>query len=242
MAWNPNSVSQSPWDRQRELAEGSARTQMAAKFTTQMFGWMAAGLGMSGVVAGSVMASPSLYAMVVPLMLPLIIVELVVVIGLSAALHKLSYAAAAGGFLFYSLLNGLTLAPVVMLYTAASAANVFFVTAGTFATMAVVGATTKRDLTSMGSFLMMGVVAMIITSVVNLFIGSDALQFAVSALGALIFTGLTAYDVQRFRKMGYQGFANAEERGKAALLGALNLYLDFVNLFLNLLRLFGNRR
>lgn len=242
MAWDPSSQSHPAFSRQRDLAERSARTDMAAQFTTQIFGWMAGGLALSGATAFAVMSSPAVQQVVFPLMLPLIIVELVVVIGLSAMLRRISASTAAAAFLGYSALNGLTLAPVVMMYTAASAANVFFVTAGTFAAMAFVGATTKRDLTGMGSFLMMGVIAMIITSVVNLFIGSNALQFGISAIGALIFTGLTAYDVQRFRQLGYLGFRSDEERRKAGIVGALTLYLDFVNLFLNLLRLFGNRR
>jgi FtsH-binding integral membrane protein len=127
-------------------------------------------------------------------------------------------------------------------YTGASVANVFFVTAGTFTAMAFIGTVTKKDLSGIGSFLMMGVIAILIASVVNMFIGSGGLNFAVSVLGALIFTGLTAVDAQRFRKLGWSGFSTQRDASQWAIRGALNLYLDFINMFLFLLRLFGNRR
>ena len=154
----------------------------------------------------------------------------------------MSFVVAAVAFLSYAAVNGLTLGLLVSFYTPESVANTFFITAGTFGGMAVFGAVTKRDLSSLGSFLIMGIWALMLAFVVNWFMHSSALQYAISAIGALIFTGLTAVDVQRFRKMGHLGFHTAEEEGKAALVGALNLYLDFVNLFIYLLRLFGDRR
>ena len=232
---------QSPWGQTGDMAHAD-RTQLAARFTSRMFGWMAGGLALSGALAALVLSSPELYAGVAEWFRPLLFVELGMVIGFSALLNRMNFATAAAAFLGYAAVNGLTLGLIVSLYTRESVANTFFVTAGTFGVMAFVGATTKRDLTSMGSFLMMGVVALIIASVVNIFMHSTPLQFAISGIGALIFTGLTAYDVQRFQKLGYLGFHSAEEEGKVALVAALNLYLDFVNLFLSLLRLFGSRR
>jgi len=228
--------------QQAASLEHAGRTQMAATFMNQVFGWMAGGLALSGAIAWWVTGSAAALEAVAGLFLPLVIAEFLVVLGLSAALHKMSAMAAAAGFLVYSALNGLTLGLVVSTYTGASVANVFFVTAGTFTAMAAIGAITKKDLSGVGSFLMMGVIAIVIASVVNLFLHSGALDWAVSVLGALIFTGLTAVDSQRFRKMGYMGFANEREAGQFAIRGALNLYLDFINMFLFLLRLFGSRR
>lgn len=222
--------------------ETSARTDMAVRFMNQVFGWMAGGLAVSGATAWYLSQNEALMLSALKLFVPLIIVELVVVVALSAAIKRMSATVATGAFLFYALLNGITLSPVLLAYTGASVANVFFVTAGTFTAMAIIGATTRRDLTSMGGFLLMGLIAIILASVVNFWLQSTALQFACSAIGALIFTGLTAYDVQVFRKAGYMGFSNPEQRRKTAIIGALNLYLDFINLFLNLLRLFGSRR
>ncbi len=230
-----------PWSQTGEL-EASARTQLAARFMNQVFAWMAGGLALSGGLALTVASSEGLMQAALRLYLPLVIVELLVVIALSAFVNRMSATVAAGAFLFYAALTGVTFAPLLLLYTGASVANVFFVTAGVFTSMAVYGAVTKRDLTGVGSFLMMGVIAILIAGIVNLFLASNALQFAISVLGALIFTGLTAYDVQQFRRLGYLGFSNPEQRRKMALIGALNLYLDFINLFLNLLRIFGSRR
>ncbi len=230
-----------PWSQDGEL-EASARTQMAARFMNQVFGWMAGGLALSGGLALTVASSEPLMQAALRLFIPLIVVEFVVVIALSAAIERMSATVAAGAFLFYSALTGVTFAPLLLIYTGASVANVFFVTAATFTAMAAYGAVTKRDLTGVGSFLIMGVFAILIAGVVNIFLGSNALQFAISVVGALIFTGLTAYDVQKFRSLGYLGFSNPEARRKAALRGALNLYLDFINLFVNLLRIFGSRR
>ena len=228
--------------QQAASLEHASRSQMAATFMNQVFGWMAGGLAVSGGVAWWVTGSQGALQAVAGLFMPLIIAEFLLVLGLSAALHKMSAAVAAGGFLVYSALNGLTLGLILSMYTGASVANVFFITAGTFTAMATIGAITKKDLSSIGSFLMMGVIAIVIASVVNIFLHSSALNWAVSVLGALIFTVLTAVDSQRFRKMGYMGFSNEREAGQFAIRGALNLYLDFINMFLFLLRLFGSRR
>ncbi len=227
---------------QMAQVEAQGRALQASRFINEIYAWMAGGLTLSGAVAWSVLSSDALLQTALSWFVPLIVVELVTVIALSAAIRRMSAAAASVSFLFYALLNGLTLAPILLLYTKASVANVFFVTAGSFAGLAAYGAVTKRNLTAMGSFFMMGLWALILASVVNLFVHSGGLSFAVTVVGALVFAGLTAYDVQRFKSIGFQGFATPGERHKAALIGALNLYLDFINLFLNLLRLFGNRR
>ena len=222
--------------------DAPARTAMATQFLGQVYSWMAGGLALSGATAMAVLSSEPLLQATWEHRTFLIVMELLTVIGFSALLPKMSASMAAAAFLFYASLTGVTFAPLLLAYTSSSVANVFFVTAGTFTGMAVYGTVTKRDLTSMGSFMTMGLIAILIAAVVNLFLASSALQFAVSLLGAVIFIGLTAYDVQRFKQMGYMGFADATQQRKAALSGALNLYLDFINLFLSLLRLFGSRR
>lgn len=233
-------ATQSGWGRSDGM-EHAARTEMASRFTARMFGWMAGGLAASGAVAAAVLSSETLTQGVFEWFRALLLVEIVMVIGFSAMLSRMNFATAAAAFLSYAAVNGLTLGLIVSQYTRESVATTFFVSAATFGSMAVFGATTKRDLTSMGSFLIMGVWALIIAGIVNIFMHSTAMQFAISGLGALIFTGLAAYDVQRFQKMGFLGFHTKEEEGKVALVGALNLYLDFINLFLSLLRLFGRR-
>lgn len=222
--------------------EVQARAEMSTRFMGQIYGWMAGGLALSGAAALAVVSSPALLQATWSMRTLLIVLELITVIGFTALLPRMSAAVAAGAFLFYAGLTGVTFAPILLAYTSSSVANVFFVTAGTFTGMAAYGAATKRDLTGMGSFMIMGLIAIVIAAVVNLFLQSNALQFAVSLLGAVIFIGLTAYDVQRYKQLGYQGFANAGDQRKAALTGALNLYLNFINLFLSLLRLFGSRR
>lgn len=141
----------------------------------------------------------------------------------------------------YSGLMGLSLSPIFLAYTGESIARVFFISASLFGAMSIYGYTTKRDLTAMGSFLFMGLIGIIIASVVNIFMQSSALYFVVSVLGVLIFTGLTAYDVQKIARM-YHHAPTAKDRARFSVVGALTLYLDFINLFLMLLRLFGNRR
>lgn len=222
--------------------EAQSRSELSTRFMGQIYGWMAGGLALSGAAALAVVSSPALLEATWNMRTLLIVLELITVIGFSALLPRMSAAVAAGAFLFYAGLTGVTFAPILLAYTSSSVANVFFVTAGTFTGMAAYGAATKRDLTSMGSFMFMGLIAIVIAAIVNLFLQSSALQFAVSLLGAVIFIGLTAYDVQKFKQIGAQGFASVGDQRKAALSGALTLYLDFINLFLSLLRLFGNRR
>ena len=160
---------------------------------------------------------------------------------LSARLHKMSLSNAQITFWIFSAIMGLSLASIFIVYTQASIARVFFISSGTFAAMSLYGYTTKKDLTKLGGFLFMGLIGIIIASLVNLFFQSGALHFAISVIGVLVFVGLTAYDTQRIKEMYYVGDTESQG-GKKALMGALRLYLDFINLFIMLLRLFGQRR
>ena len=160
---------------------------------------------------------------------------------LSARINKLSVSAAQTTFWIFSAIMGLSLSSIFIQFTGASIARVFFIASGTFAAMSIYGYTTKRDLTKLGGFLIMGLIGIILASIINLFIGSGPLQFAISVIGVLIFVGLTAYDTQNIKNMYYAGDSNSIG-SKKALMGALRLYLDFINLFILLLQLFGQRR
>lgn len=171
----------------------------------------------------------------------LIIAEFAIVIGVTAAINKLSLPVATLLFILYSIINGALLSSIFIIYTMSSIATVFFITAGTFGAMSLYGYTTKSDLTSWGKILIMGVIGLVIATVVNLFLKSSALEMIVSYAGVLIFVGLTAYDTQKIKQMCLQAPDAGEAMQKYALLGALSLYLDFINLFIYLLRIFGRR-
>ena len=175
-----------------------------------------------------------------PLMWVVALAPLAFVLVLSFGINKLSVGAAQATFWAFSAIMGLSLSSIFLVYTDASIAKVFFITAATFGAMSLYGYTTKRDLTGMGSFLMMGLIGLIIASIVNIFLASSMLEFAISAVGVLIFVGLTAYDTQKIKE-SYAEHFGADTLAKNAIMGALSLYLDFINLFLMLLRLFGNR-
>ena len=206
---------------------------------------MALALSITGVTAWGVASSPSLLALVFGtpgVLLGLIVAELVLVLGLSAAINRLSAVQATLLFVLYAVVNGAVLASVFLAYTATSVAQVFFITAGTFAGMAFYGYTTKSDLTSWGKYLFMALFGLILASVVNFFMHSDGLSSIISYAGVLIFVGLTAYDTQKIKRMLDRPENDMETAEKIALLGALTLYLDFINLFLHLLRILGRRR
>jgi len=171
----------------------------------------------------------------------LIIAEFALVIGLSAAINKISAMTATLMFLLYAVLNGATLSSIFLIYELGSITTTFFVTAGTFGAMALYGATTKRDLTKLGSILVMALIGLIIAAVVNIFLKNGMMDLIISGIGVLIFVGLTAYDAQKIKAMLY-GAEVSDATQKLAVLGALTLYLDFVNLFLYLLRFLGNRK
>lgn len=225
-----------------EAARAHAVNEVVSGVMAKVFWWMAMGLGLTGVVAFAVPRIEPLMQIIYGtpfVFIGLLIFELALVFGMSAMLHKMSYPVAAAAFTFYAAVNGLTLSVIFLVYTEASIATTFFVTGGTFGAMAVYGTVTKRDLTSWGTFLFMGLIGLIIAMVVNLFLRSPMLYWLITFAGVLIFTGLTAYDVQRIRGMAADGDFPHD---KLALYGALRLYLDFINLFLMLLRLLGNRR
>ncbi len=220
----------------------SETTAVQTEFIRRVYNWMALGLGVTALTALFAINSGLIYSLLSPMVMLLLIVgELGIVVALSAAIGRIQSATALFMFFAYSFLNGLTLSTVFLIYTKASIANTFFITAGTFGAMSLYGYTTKRDLTSMGSFLMMGLIGVIIASFVNIFFQSPAFYWLITYAGVAIFVGLTAYDAQTIKAMAYAGFAGAEEERKGAIIGALRLYLDFINLFLLLLRIFGRR-
>ncbi len=224
-----------------------AAAQASTMFLAKVFNWMAAGLGLTAVSAFLVANSTAAQQLIFGNMMVfygLIIGELGLVIYLSARLAKISAGQATAMFLTYSALNGATLSAVLLIYTATSVASAFVVASGMFAAMAIYGTVTKKDLASLGSFMFMGLIGIVIAGVVNLFLRSPAVSWVISAIGVVVFTGLTAYDVQKISRYGSSGIMNGGDAAirKGAIMGALSLYLDFINLFLSLLRLMGNRR
>ncbi len=175
------------------------------------------------------------------LMWVVMLAPLGVVVYMSFGIAKMSSSKAQTTFWIFAALMGASLSSIFLVYTGASITRVFFITAGTFAAMSIYGYTTKRDLTKLGSFLMMGLIGIIIASIVNIFMKSTMMYFVISIIGVLIFVGLTAYDTQKIKNM-YLSSDSSEILGKKAVMGALTLYLDFINLFIMLLRLFGQRR
>lgn len=206
--------------------------------------WMTFALAITGITAYLVATNESLLTLIYShpaVMWILIIAELAIVIGVTAAINKISLPVATLLFVVYSVLNGALFSSIFLVYTMASIAKVFFITAGTFGAMSLYGYTTKSDLTSWGKILIMGVLGLIIATVVNLFLKSSGLEMIISYAGVLIFVGLTAYDTQKIKQMCIQAPDTGETMQKYALLGALSLYLDFINLFIYLLRIFGRR-
>ena len=207
----------------------------------QVYAWMGAGMAITAFMALITLSSPDILAAITGnrlLFYGLMIGELALVFTLSGAINRMSATTATLLFVAYSALNGVTLSVVALVYTANSIASTFVITAGMFGAMSVYGYMTKRDLTSWGSFLFMGLIGVVIAMVVNIFIGSSAVSWIISGIGVIVFTGLTSYDTWKIKAMAAQG----TEGRKPAILGALTLYLDFINLFLMLLRFTGNRR
>ena len=211
----------------------------------KVYVWMSLALIITGITAYGVASSPGLITAFYTnrmLMWGVVIAEFALVFALSAALNRLSLSVATLLFVVYSVLNGVMFSSIFLVYTMSSVANVFFITAGTFAAMAAYGYFTKSDLTTLGKYLLMALIGLVIATVVNIFVGSSMLSLIISYAGVLIFVGLTAYDSQKIKQMLAQQVDADETAQKVALLGALTLYLDFINLFLYLLRLLGNRR
>jgi len=216
-------------------------------FIQGVYNWMALGLGLTGLVAYFVAGSPALIQFIFGNMLiffGLIIGQLALVYTISSRVHKMEASTATKLFLFYAALNGATLAAVFLAFTASSIASTFLICAATFAACSIYGMTTKRDLTSLGGFMFMGLIGIIIASVVNLFFRSTAVMMIVSYLGVFIFIGLTAYDTQKLKTMAMTQPEGLDEGviRKGSILGALSLYLDFINMFLFLLYIFGDSR
>jgi len=212
-------------------------------YMLRIYNYMASGLALTGIVA-YVAAYSGFYASIArtPLVYVVMLAPLGFVMVLSYGVSRMQTSTVQLLFWLFSAVMGLSMASVFLVFTGESIARVFFITAGTFAAMSLYGYTTQRDLAQLGSFLMMGLIGIIIASLVNLFVGSSALQFAISVIGVIVFTGLTAWDTQRIREMYFEVGNYGEVAGKAAVMGALSLYLDFINLFLMLLQLIGVRR
>ncbi|NDV18929.1 BAX inhibitor (BI)-1/YccA family protein [Pseudodesulfovibrio sp. JC047] len=236
------------------MQQTGSRADVVNAFMRGVYGWMSAGLGLTALIAFAVTQSQTLLQMffvvdpatgavgMSTLVFILLFAELGIVFYLSAKIRTMAPSTATALFMLYSGLNGLTLTPILLAYTAESVASTFVITAGMFGTMSIYGLLTKKDLTSWGSLLFMGLIGIIIAMVVNIFLQSSAMAFAISVIGVIIFLGLTAYDTQKLKTMGESVPMNdsaAIRRG--TILGALTLYLDFINLFLMLLRLLGNR-
>jgi FtsH-binding integral membrane protein len=214
-----------------------------------VYGYMAGGLALTGLVAYAAavsgfyqaIAGTALIWIVMLAPLGFVLAPLGFVLALSFGIQRMSAGTAILLFWIYAVVMGLSLGGIFLVYTGTSIARVFFITAATFAAMSLYGYTTNADLSRMGAFLLMGLIGLVIASLVNIFIGSSALQFAISIIGVIVFVGLSAYDTQRIKEM-YLESDSTEIGGKKAVLGALALYLDFINLFMMLLQLFGQRR
>lgn len=231
-------------DRLIREQEGSLSLAFPA-LMRKVYVWMTLALVLTGITAYGVASSPSLMMTIFQtpaIMWGLIIAELAIVIAISAAINRLSLTTATLLFVLYSVLNGATFSLIFAVYTMSSIANVFFITAGTFGVMAAYGYFTKRDLSSWGKLLLMALIGLIIATLVNVFlVKSTGFDLILSYAGVLVFVGLTAYDTQKIKQMLAMQTDMGEGAQKVALLGALSLYLDFINLFLYLLRIFGRR-
>ena len=211
----------------------------------KVFVWMTLALAITGLTAYGVATSPTILSLIFSSKVTffgLIIAEFALVFAISGAINRLSLSTATLLFILYSVINGATLSTIFFAFSVATIGKVFFITAGTFGAMALVGYTTKTDLTSMGKLLFMALLGIIIASVVNMFVASSGLDLILSYVGVLVFVGLTAYDTQKIKQMCQAAPDASESSQKLALIGALSLYLDFINLFLYLLRIFSNNR
>ncbi|MCI5743428.1 Bax inhibitor-1/YccA family protein [Phocaeicola faecicola] len=226
----------------RNLAEKTAQSVLFRNVYT----WMTLALVITGAVAMYMAKSMTLLSMIMQnslLFWGILIAELGVVWYLSARIHRISFTSATLLFILYSILNGATLSMIFLIYTMSSIATTFFVTAGTFGVMALFGYVTKKDLTRLGSLCFMGIIGIIIASLVNIFLQNSMMEMIISYIGVLLFVGLTAYDSQKIKRLLMQdGVEINETTQKIALLGAMTLYLDFINLFLYLLRILGDRK
>ena len=246
---NPNQgpFGQSPFGAQRPYEMGyqsGADTITVARFFNAVYAWMAAGLALTAVVAWWVSTRQDIMAQIFrgPVLIILFVVELGLVFTISAAINKIGAAAATGLFLLYSALNGLTLSAIFVVYAHATLASAFVITAGMFAAMSLFGFITRKDLSGLGSILFMALIGLILASIVSLFWRNSMLATIINYAGVLIFVGLTAYDTQKLKYIAASTGNNPALAARLSVNGALMLYLDFLNLFLFLLRIMGNRR
>jgi FtsH-binding integral membrane protein len=212
------------------------------RYMLSVYNYMASGLALTGIVAYGAVAT-GLYQRIAgtPLIWLVMLAPLAAVLFLSFRIDRISFGTAQAVFWGYAATMGLSLAGILLVYTGTSVARVFFISAATFAAMSLYGYSTNRDLSRFGSFLFMGLIGILLAGLVNIFLASSALQFVISMVGVLVFTGLTAYDTQRIKQVYFTGAAGAD-LAKTALMGALTLYLDFINLFVMLLQFGGERR
>jgi FtsH-binding integral membrane protein len=227
-----------------EFSDAQIAAESAA-FMRKVYAFMSAGLGATAITSLLVASSETALQLIFGnriVFYGLLIAELLMVLTFASVARRVSAVGAAAMFFAYAILNGLTLAIIFLAYTSASIANTFFITAGTFGAMSAFGYVTKRDLTGVGHFMMMGLVGVLLASFVNFFLHSPAIYWMTTLFGVVIFVGLTAYDTQKIRQLNVIGNAGTDEDHKEAIHGALILYLDFINLFLYLLRLLGRRR
>lgn len=231
-----------------ELLEKRTQTAvMVNSFIQSVYNWMAIGLALTGLVAYFVSTSQTLLRIIFGnsfVFFGLMIAELALVMFISAGINKINASTATFMFMLYSALNGVTLSAIFLAYTMSSIASTFFITAATFGACSVYGMVTKKDLTSVGSFMFMGLIGILIASLVNLFIRSSAMTMIISYIGVFVFIGLTAYDTQKIKMMAVSqpDGLDGDVVRKGAIIGALTLYLDFINMFLFLLRIFGGKR
>jgi FtsH-binding integral membrane protein len=235
MAWETSGWQPARAEVSDVLVQESRRT-----FMSRVYGWMFAGLSITGLVALFTATSETVLMQVIEWRWALIIAQLGAVFALSGLAHRLSGAAAAALFLGYSVLTGLSFSVLFLIYTSGSIANAFLMTAGAFGAMSAFGTLTKKDLSGWSTFLFMGLIGIVVASIVQIFWPSPMLNFVLGCAGVLVFAGLTAYDTQKLREMhAASGYSSA---ASLSIVGALTLYLDFINLFISLLRLFGSRR
>ncbi len=229
--------------RESAQAKGYEIDEGLRKYMLRVYNYMTMGIGLTGIVAFYTANTPALLQMIfgTPLMWVVMLAPLGFVFAISAGLNRMRLGTVQILFWLFAAIMGLSMASIFLMYSPVSITRVFFITAGTFGAMSLYGYTTHRDLTGMGSFMFMGLIGIIIASIVNIFMASSALHFAISVIGVLVFVGLTAYDTQSIKRSYYEGH-DEETAGKTAIHGALRLYLDFINLFLMLLRLFGGSR
>ena len=224
--------------------DASFSTEATRKFLLNVYNWMAMGLALTGVIAYGtanssfvdvIMSNPMIY-------FGLFIAQLAVVMGLTFAINKIPSGVAIGAFFLYAALTGLTFSVLFLVYTGGSIASTFFICAGMFAAVSVFGYVTKMDLSKLGTYLFMALIGLIMASVVNIFLNSNTLNWIISYVGVIIFVGLTAYDTQKIKKMSQTTDFDSEQGKKGAVMGALTLYLDFINMFLFMLRILGDRK